>query len=205
MKNPWEEIALADYESHMKLDSVMQLQALNAIMKDQFRQYPVETAMVLGVAGGNGLEHADPGKIRRLYGVDVNRGYLKACAARHAGLKGVLECVCADLTAEDCVLPHAELVIANLLIEYIGYDCFRRAVAQIRPDWVSCVIQINTGGGFVSDSPYLHAFDGLEQIHHQMGEAELTAVMERAGYRLIGAAAQPLPNGKKLARLDYGR
>lgn len=26
MANPWEEISLSDYENHMKLDSVMQLQ-----------------------------------------------------------------------------------------------------------------------------------------------------------------------------------
>ena len=32
MKNPWEEIPLADYESHMKLASVMQLQAMNEMM-----------------------------------------------------------------------------------------------------------------------------------------------------------------------------
>ena len=34
MKNPWEEIPLADYENHMKLDSVMQLQAMNEMMKE---------------------------------------------------------------------------------------------------------------------------------------------------------------------------
>ena len=33
MKNPWEEISLDDYESHMSLDSVYQLQTMNAIMK----------------------------------------------------------------------------------------------------------------------------------------------------------------------------
>ena len=29
MENPWKEISLADYENHMKLDSVMQLQVMN--------------------------------------------------------------------------------------------------------------------------------------------------------------------------------
>lgn len=33
MKNPWESISLDDYENHMKLDSVMQLQAMNRMMK----------------------------------------------------------------------------------------------------------------------------------------------------------------------------
>jgi hypothetical protein len=57
MSNPWEEISLDDYENHMSLDSVKQLQTMNIIMENQFEAYPVSTAMVLGVAGGNGLEH----------------------------------------------------------------------------------------------------------------------------------------------------
>ena len=36
MSNPWEEISLSDYENHMRLDSVKQLQAMNSIMKKQF-------------------------------------------------------------------------------------------------------------------------------------------------------------------------
>ena len=57
MPNPWEEISLEDYENHMSLDSVNQLQTMNAIMKEQFSAYAADTAMILGVAGGNGLEH----------------------------------------------------------------------------------------------------------------------------------------------------
>lgn len=47
MRNPWEEIALSDYENHMKLDSVMQLQVLNAMMREQFDRYPVKSVMIL--------------------------------------------------------------------------------------------------------------------------------------------------------------
>ena len=39
MPNPWEEIKLDDYENHMSLDSVKQLQAMNSIMKYQFESY----------------------------------------------------------------------------------------------------------------------------------------------------------------------
>ena len=35
MKNPWEEISLSDYENNMKLGSVMQLQAMNEMMKGE--------------------------------------------------------------------------------------------------------------------------------------------------------------------------
>ena len=62
MRNPWEEISLDDYENHMRLDSVMQLQAMNALMKQQFEAYPVNTVMILGIAGGNGLEHIQKDK-----------------------------------------------------------------------------------------------------------------------------------------------
>lgn len=189
----------------MRLDSVMQLQAMNHMMKRQLNQYPVQTAMVLGVAGGNGLEHADPQTLQKIYGVDINPAYLRECAARYPELEGILECICADLTAADAALPHADLVVANLLVEYIGYSCFQRAVTQICPSYVSCIIQINVDDSFVSDSPYLHAFDGLTQVHHQMREDELTAAMEHIGYHLTAKASHPLPNGKKLVQLDFKR
>ena len=183
MPNPWEEISLDDYEKHMSLDSVRQLQAMNAIMKMQFAAYPVDTATVLGIAGGNGLEHVSPDKYRKVYGVDINADYLRAVARRYNELSGVLECLQIDLINEAEKLPQTQLLIANLLIEYIGYGAFQRAVLQTAPEYVSCVIQINTDAEqWVSESPYLHAFDRLDEVHHQMEEAALTAAMNEIGY-----------------------
>lgn len=201
--NPWKEIPLNDYENHMKLDSVLQLQTMNRMMKRQFALIKADTVMVLGVAGGNGLEHAATCGFKRVYGVDINKDYLEQCAVRYPQLDGVLECVCADLTAQDVHLPHADLLIANLLIEYIGYECFCQAVAKVRPKCVSCVIQVNVDEGFVSDSPYLHVFDGLERVHHTMREDELVASMENIGYDLLDTCETSLPNGKKLVELDF--
>ena len=203
MKNPWEEISLDDYEKHMSLDSVRQLQAMNAMMKEQFEAYPADTAMVLGVAGGNGIEHARPEKYRAVYCVDINEEYLEAVRKRYAGAPAV-QCLRADLTEETDRLPRAELVIANLLIEYIGYPAFTELIRKVNPEYVSCVIQINTDEkNWVSDSPYLHAFDGLDRVHHQMEEGALAAAMNEAGYTGILRTAEALPNGKALVRLDY--
>ncbi len=203
MKNPWEEIALADYENHMKLDSVRQLQALSAMMKGQLSAYPVRRAMILGVAGGNGLEHVKESTLTCVYGVDVNAAYLQEALRRHPELEGVLQCLHVDLTTEAHRLPQAELVIANLLVEYIGYDCFQRVIRQVKPEVVSCIIQINAEGSWVSDSPYLHAFDGLNRIHHQMEEDALEKAMGQIGYRRICTLRKELPNGKKLVQLDF--
>ena len=204
MSNPWEEISLDDYEKHMSLDSVRQLQAMNSIMQEQFSAYPAETAMVLGIAGGNGLEHVRPEKFRRVYGVDINADYLRAVFGRYTELSGVLECLHIDLVNEAEKLPRTQLLIANLLIEYIGYEAFQKAILQTAPDYVSCVIQINTDEKqWVSESPYLHAFDRLDEVHHQMEEKVLTAAMVEIGYTLIFQKSHPLPNGKALVRLDF--
>ena len=204
MSNPWEEISLNDYENHMSLDSVKQLQTMNSIMKEQFEAYPVSTAMVLGVAGGNGLEHIRQDKYRTVYGVDINEEYLRIVSERYAYLSDVLKCLKIDLICDADQLPGAQLLIANLLIEYIGYDVFQRVVCKVNPEYVSCVIQINMDDKqWVSDSPYLHAFDRLDEVHHQMDQESLSAKLQEIGYNDILHATVPLHNGKASIRIDF--
>jgi hypothetical protein len=203
-KNPWNEIKLDDYENHMSLDSVHQLQTMNAIMKEQFEAYPVETSMVLGVAGGNGLEHVSKDKYKTVYGVDINEDYLRATEERYPDLQGILKCIPVDLVNEAEKLPEADLLIANLLIEYIGYEAFQKTVSKVQPTYCSCVIQINTDTKqWVSDSPYIHAFDKLDEVHHQMEEDALEKAMKEIGYSLIHRSIETLPNGKALVRMDF--
>lgn len=122
-----------------------------------------------------------------------------------SNLSGVLECLCADLTEKNIMLPHADLVIADLFIEYIGYKNFKTAVNRIKPEYVSAVIQINTDDSFVSDSPYLHVFDRLNSVHRQIDENALSEAMNDIHYQLAAKEEYLLPNGKKLVRLDYER
>lgn len=205
MKNPWEEISLSDYENHMQLDSVMQLQALNEMMKHQFDAYSISSMMILGIAGGNGLEHIQREKFERVYGVDINSAYLKETASRYPNLNGILEFLCVNLIGEADKLPKADMIIANLLIEYIGYECFQKVVQHVTPKYVSCIIQINMDDSFVSDSPYLHAFDNLDEVHHQMEEQALEKAMLGIDYHRIRSKEHMLPNGKKLVQIDFGK
>jgi len=71
MKNPWEEIPLTDYENHMKLDSVMQLQAMNEMMKGQFDTYPISSVVIFCIAGGKGFEHIQKDRFEEVYGIDI--------------------------------------------------------------------------------------------------------------------------------------
>lgn len=138
-----------------------------------------------------------------MYGVDINSAYLAACERRYPQLKGILKTICADLQGSVQPLPEADLVVADLLIEYIGYGCFCRVLSQVNPRYVSCVIQVNTDETFVSDSPYLPVFENLTQVHRQITEEGLIKGMKEAGYRSTGREARALPNGKQLVRLDF--
>ena len=104
------------------MDSVQQLQAMNQMMKGQLNQYEVQSAMILGIAGGNGLEHVDTEKLNKVYGVDINQEYLTITKKRYENLSDTLDCLCIDLVSEAEKLPQVDMLIANLLIEYIGYE-----------------------------------------------------------------------------------
>lgn len=111
--------------------------------------------------------------------------------------------VCADLMDSNLQLPHSELLVADLLIEYIGYEYFKKVIKIVNPRVVSCIIQINTESSFVSNSPYLHVFERLGEVHHQITERELFVCMQDIGYNHKLTEEKLLPNGKKLVRLDF--
>ena len=109
------------------------------------------------------------------------------------------------MTRDADKLPEADLLIANLLIEYIGYECFQEAILHVNPNYVSCIIQINMSKNWVSDSPYLHTFDGLEKVYAQIEERPLEILMNKTGYNKTKTLKHLLPDGKKLVQMDFER
>jgi hypothetical protein len=77
MSDPWLSIPRADYESHMGADNVQQLGALSELFKRTLDVCLPDSVAILGIAGGNGLEHANPASIARIVGLDINPGYLE--------------------------------------------------------------------------------------------------------------------------------
>lgn len=180
---------------------ICQQQALGAITKQQTEDYPENTVVILGIAGGNGLEHIAPGT--KVYGIDVSAEYLSVCAKRYAHRGESLQLIQADLSDEAVCLPTAGLIIANLFIEYIGISCFVRLIKTASPRFVSCVIQDSRAVGFVSSSPYTQVFSDVESIHKDIDAEHLCTAMEDAGYALIKKTSTPLPNHKRFLRLDF--
>lgn len=203
MANPWTEISLDIYEAHMKQDNVRQLQALNEMMHEQISGFSVSELMILGVAGGNGLEHIDPNCRQRVYGIDINEAYLQAVSKRYSHLSKVLKLLCIDLQTQFHQLPQVEYVIADLLIEYIGIDCFQAVLHHVKPQFVSCIIQIDHEHKWVSDTDYQAAFQGLQQLHQRIDEKQLIESMKELHYSILYEQRRELPNHKELLRLDF--
>lgn len=203
MSNPWEKVPLKDYENHMKLSSVQQLQKLNEIMKSQIYKYKISTIAILGIAGGNGLDLIDNARIKTVYGIDINKNYLDICKEKYKNLKDCLVLKKLDLSNLSNDLPKVDIIIANLFIEYIGIDTFIKQLSKNSPQYVSCVIQKNSDNNFVSDSPYLKAFDEISLLHRDIEKFSLVKAMSIIGYRLIFSEEYLLPNMKKFIRLDF--
>ena len=142
--NPWLALPLEDYEGHMGSAAVDQLVPLADLFGEALARLRPRSVAVLGVAGGNGLEHVDGTLTTRVVAIDVNQTYLDATRARFPDLRG-LELHCADLTGDS--FPEVEpvaLVHAALVFEHAGVDrCLDHAVSLVaRGGHLSVVLQL---------------------------------------------------------------
>ena len=203
--NPWEQINLDIYETHMKSDNVFQLQTLNLITKQQISRTDNTNIAILGVAGGNGLCNIDITKTRKVYGIDVNREYLEICKKRYPKLSNVLELICCDLSNPNTILPFSDILICNLIIEYLGVAGFTDLIINNKENInvISCVIQENNNNDFVSSSGLSSAFSPLLSIHNDIDGAELIKSLLKVGFHCTKNSRYPLPNGKNFVQMDF--
>lgn len=205
MRNPWEELDLGVYEKHMSSENVYQLQMLNSITKEQFTEYNHSKIAILGIAGGNGLENIDLSSTEEVYGIDVNSSYLEFCRKRYTSLDGILKLIYSDLSSETAVLPYSDLLICNMVIEYLGTDRFAELIKRNRKNTnvISCVIQNSKNCSFVSSSEYKSEFDGIQSIHNDITSEELVNKITRMEFYAAKKKTYSLPNGKEFIRIDF--
>ena len=205
MKNPWEKIDLEVYEKHMSHDNVYQLQKLNEIMKEQFQDNKHENVGVLGVAGGNGLNNIDISNVRKVFAIDVNREYLNVCRERYDYMGEILETICRDINDKEFCFPKTDLIVCNLIIEYIREEQFVAIVERNKENikLISCVIQDNEKNSFVSDSEYSSHFTPITSINHDINDNKLKNLFAKIGFNCIKTKNYNLPNNKSFIRMDF--
>jgi hypothetical protein len=204
-EHPWRGIDLDVYERHMGDPRVGQLQRLHEITGEQLAAYPSRAIGVLGIAGGNGLELIDPETTDAVYGYDINPDYLAACETRYRGDFGERLHLIETRIDRTVRIERVDLLIANLIVEYVGIDEFVAfAAANARSIGVlSCVIQRNNGEGFVSSTDYASSFDVLGSVSSDIDPETLTSAMSDGGFVALDRREYPLPNDKTLIRQDF--
>ncbi len=203
--HPWRGIDLDVYEQHMSDARVGQLQRLYDITGAQLAAFPSRAIGVLGVAGGNGLDLINPATTDAVYGYDINADYLAACEARYRdGLGERLHLIESSID-RTLAIERVDLLIANLIIEYVGAEEFAAfAAANAGAIGVlSCVIQRNDTAGFVSSTEYAASFDALATVSSDVDPETLDSALAAGGFAALGRYEYPLPNGKTLIRQDF--
>jgi hypothetical protein len=202
--NPWTEIPLTDYEQHMSHATVGQLELLSTLTKRYFDRLQPESAIILGVAGGNGLEHIDPLVTTHIIGIDINQRYLEITGSRYSGKLKALELVNLDIAKNRASIRRVRMIWAALIVEYTGVErCLIFALNNL------------VGGGHlivtIQSNRYLLSVSstGIESIK-KVGQifvpVEIDVLLDKAkqlGFKVIEREENELPNGKSLLTFHF--
>lgn len=195
--NPWVALPLDDYEGHMGSPGVDQLAPLADLFGEALIRLRPRSVAVLGVAGGNGLEHVDGTLTTRVVGIDVNPGYLDATRRRFPDLRG-LELLCADLESDVLLLEPVAMVHAALVFEHAGTaQCLDTAVSLVSPGGhLSVVLQLpSTEHAAVTPSPFA-SMASLADDFAFVDPHQLRRGLARRELRLTHQARRILSTGK---------
>ena len=199
MANPWLSIPLQDYEGHKGRDNAQQLSVLSELFKRALDICVPDSVAVLGIAGGNGLEHVNHATIRRVVGFDINARYLDE-VRRRFGTYPNLELHCVDLSEGELRIPPAALVHAALFFEHTGLGgALDNALSLVAPEGrLSVVLQLPdhqqqnvTPTAYASMQTLAENFSLVDASHFR-------GVLEKRGFRLVHEEIRPLPTGKTL-------
>lgn len=197
MSNPWLAVPLAEYEQHMSSVEVGQLGVLADLFAEAMARCRPSSIAILGIAGGNGLDHVDIGITSRVVGLDLNPQYLEAVRQRYSHLPG-LKLHCIDLAEKRLALEPVQLVHAALIFEHAGAEvCLENALSMVMPGGsLSVVLQLSgEGGQTVGASPF-PSIQNLKSHFSLFRPAWLRESLASRGFRLTHHSTRALPAGK---------
>ncbi len=197
MSNPWLTVPLSEYEQHMSSVEVQQLGALSDLFAEAIGRCRPLSVAVLGIAGGNGLDHIDSSITARVVGLDLNPLYLEAVRDRYSHLPG-LELRCVDLSEEHVEFEPVQLVHAALVFEHAGVGCcLENALSMIVPGGnLSVVLQFRTESGETVGTSQFSSIQNLKSHFSLISPAWLCESLAGRGFRLIHETTRALPAGK---------
>src|SRR5207237_446362 len=139
----------------MEAPGVQQLSALSQLFARVLHEYRPSSVAVLGIAGGNGLEHIAHSSVERVVGVDVNSNYLKEVSQRYSGV-AALEIHCVDITNQRVPAQPVDVVHAALIFEHTGLGpALESELALVAPGGrLSVVLQLPGNEHDLTPTPF---------------------------------------------------
>ena len=204
--NPWNNIPLADYELHMEHQDVGQAKLLNVLTRKYLEKLNPENVLFLGVSGGNGLEHINADKVKRVCAIDINDSYLEETRRRFEDKINQLELVNTDIGSSGTSYIKADFVWAALILEYVDMDSFFRFISintELDSKLVA-TIQSNNGVQSVSTTG-VESVKSVGSIFKIVDREVLKIKAGIFGFDCIGSEENFLPNGKSLVTFEFLR
>ena len=202
MINPWESVTSKDYEGHMRF--LGQDVLLNSIFKQQVSDSSYNTIGIIGIGCGNGLEHVHADAV--VYGYDINGVFLETCRRRYSSSFRQFILRDVDLTQEETRIEPCDLMICNLVVEFIGLSCLISLVKSALPIKVSIVLQLAKGSDTaVSQSPYSSRLEDLASIWKPVHPEDLLSAFSEIGYHNTFEHIYFLNQDRSFLRMDFSR
>lgn len=197
MSNPWLAVPLPEYEQHMSSAEVRQLGVLSDLFAEVVHRCHPESVAILGIAGGNGLEHIDSSHTNRVVGIDLNPLYLEVVRQRYPSVPG-LDLRCVDLSERLVDLEPVHLVHAALIFEHAGIGlCLKNAISMVAPGGnLSVVLQFPAEGAEAEAASRFSSIREMKVHSSLVSPAYLREALEGHGFQLIHQTTRPLPGGK---------
>jgi hypothetical protein len=197
MLSPWLAVPLADYEGHMSAPEVGQYSVLSTMFAGALAVCRPASVAVVGIAGGNGLEHIDSDVTRRVVGIDINAQYLDEVSQRFSALPG-LELHCADMNGAMPAVEPVDLVHAALIFEHAGTGrCLDNTLALVGPaGWLCAVLQLPSEAAPGVAQTRFVSIRGLSPHFAFVDPAWFVAAVCAAGFDLTREWKYSVPAGK---------
>lgn len=190
----------------MQHQTVVQSQLLNDLTHKYLRKHQPEQVLFLGISGGNGLEHIDTQKVKRVCAIDINESYLEETKQRFRGRIQQLELVNADIGLSNESFIKADLIWAALIFEYVDMEKAFSFINNNSAESTKLIatIQSNNGVESVSSTGIISVY-AVEEIFRVVDKDHLQNTASAFGFELIGSEENVLPNGKSFLTYEFGK
>ena len=205
MRNPWLDIPLADYESHMALPEIGQAQMLADELESAVRRYTPNSLAVVGCSGGNGFDRLVGSTVDRIVGIDINAAYIEAVRRRFASRIPRLELYVADVQSLPPNLESVDMLFAALMLEYVDPGLAMHSFKTLcrLGGAVVVILQVAASNPVpVSPSPY-RTIQSLTQVMRLLDPIDVQKIAGAAGFSLTSSRTIHLPSGKDFAVLSF--